>query len=74
MDAESIFFNVRQNQQVVNQNFQETQVEQLVNQYEAKWYKYTIISLGTNCFTRTLLTKSFIKPSKNQGEKSMPFE
>lgn len=74
MDAESIFFNVRQNQQVVNQNFQETQVEQLVNQYEAKWDKYTIISLGTNCFTRTLLTKSFIKPSKNQGEKSMPFD
>lgn len=33
-----------------------------------------IISLGTNCATRYFLTKAGIKPAKDQGELSMPFD
>ena len=72
MDAENILFNVT-NQQINPFGVQAVQVEPN-NTYEAKWDKYTIISLGTNCFPRTLLTKAFLKPTKIQGEKSMPFD
>ncbi len=34
----------------------------------------TFISLGENCFTRTVLTRHNVKATKEQGELSMPFD
>jgi hypothetical protein len=34
----------------------------------------TIISLGIHCFTRTILTRWKIKPTKEQGELTCPFD
>ena len=36
--------------------------------------KYLIMSLGTNCLPRTILTRWKIKPSKSEGELSYPFD
>ena len=36
--------------------------------------KYEIVSLGTNCLPRTILTRGEVKPSKSQGELSCPFD
>ena len=39
-----------------------------------KTNKYEIVSLGTNCLPRTVLTRGNIKPSKSDGELSCPFD
>ena len=36
--------------------------------------KYTIISLGWNCLSRAIPTQWGLKPNKEQGEKSCPFD
>ena len=36
--------------------------------------KYEIVSLGTYCVTRTVLTRQNLKPRKAQGELSCPFD
>ncbi len=36
--------------------------------------EYKIVSLGNNCFPRRILTESGIKPSKEEGECSLPFD
>lgn len=41
---------------------------------EIKDIKYKVVSLGYNCFPRTVLTRWGVKPSKSQGELSMPFD
>lgn len=41
---------------------------------QTKTDKYEIISLGTNCLPRTVLTRGNVKPSKNDGELSCPFD
>ncbi len=41
---------------------------------EIKDKDYKIVSLGFNCFPRTILTRWGLKPSKAQGELSMPFD
>lgn len=41
---------------------------------EIKDIKYNVVSLGYNCFPRTLLTRWGLKPYKSQGELSMPFD
>ena len=35
---------------------------------------YEIVSLGTNCLPRTILTRAGIKPTKAEGELSTPFD
>lgn len=35
---------------------------------------YKIISLGSNCFPRRILTENGLKPSKEEGELSLPFD
>lgn len=35
---------------------------------------YEIVSLGTNCLPRTVLTRKNLKPRKEQGELSCPFD
>ena len=41
---------------------------------EIKDIQYNIVSLGHNCLPRTILTRWGIKPSKEKGENSMPFD
>lgn len=41
---------------------------------EIKNINYKIVSLGHNCFPRTVLTRWGLKPDKSEGELSMPFD
>lgn len=41
---------------------------------EIKNKNYKIVSLGHNCFPRTVLTRWGLKPDKSKGELSMPFD
>lgn len=41
---------------------------------EIKNINYKIVSLGHNCFPRTVLTRWGLKPDKSQGELSLPFD
>lgn len=45
-----------------------------LNLEQIKDFEYKIISLGCNCIPRTVLTRWGLKPSKKQGELTMPFD
>ena len=43
-----------------------------IKQIQRKRYNY--VSLGSYCFSRVITTYNKLKPTKNMGEKTMPFD
>ena len=51
--------------------FEKRRQQFLAAQHEKNIYGYKIVSLGCDCFSRTIPTLWGIKPRKKQGEKSL---
>jgi len=54
--------------------FEKRRQQFLAAQHEKNIYGYKIVSLGYDCFSRTIPTLWGIKPRKKQGEKGCPFD
>lgn len=54
--------------------FEKRRQQFLAAQHEKNIYDYKIVSLGCDCFSRTIPTLWGIKPRKKQGEKGCPFD
>lgn len=54
--------------------FEKRRQQFLAAQHEKNIYGYKIVSLGCDCFSRTIPTLWGIKPRKKQGEKGCPFD
>lgn len=54
--------------------FEKRRQQFLDAQHEKNIYGYKIVSLGCDCFSRTIPTLWGIKPRKKQGEKGCPFD
>ena len=49
-------------------------LKKILKPKEAKYPNNFFISLGEHCFSRTVLTRHYLKQRKNQGELSCPFD